>query len=224
MEQDCNDPSGMRPSKRGAARRIPSASPARHRSSSRAPTGRSRSAGARSDAPGDSGGDTAGQLALTLAGWRKPGRDPPSAGDHCGRLRVLAVLQPGDPRGDRDGRDRLRQRDGGARVLRGRAAARQRGRDRPAHRVRGTLGPAQRRPAAPHFGSSSSGSATSSAAGPPSSTGITTAMRGRSSPLPSSRWPSRSTFPSARSIRITGSGCGSGDPDAGHADRPHAQQ
>ena len=43
------------------------------------------------------------------------------------------------------GGDRLRQRDGRARVLRPRAAARERGGDRTAHRVRGALGAAQRR-------------------------------------------------------------------------------
>src|SRR3954469_8784306 len=67
------------------------------------------------------------------------------AGDHRRRLRLLAVVQRGDPRGSGDGGARLGQRDGRARALRSGPTAREGGGDRPPHRVRGSLGPAQRR-------------------------------------------------------------------------------
>ena len=56
------------------------------------------------DPPADPGGDPTGQLGLPWCHGLQPGRQPSPAGDHRGRLRLLAVLQPGDPGGDRDGR------------------------------------------------------------------------------------------------------------------------
>ena len=100
--------------------------------------------------------------------------EPPGAAadHHRRRLRLLALVQRGDPRLDRGGGDRRRQRAGRARVLRSRAAAGERGGDRPAHRVRGALGATERRPARrPRCGCSWTASPTSSAAGPPSSNG-----------------------------------------------------
>ena len=98
------------------------------------------------DPPADPGGDPAGQLGLPWGGMAS------NQGDSR-RLLVITAddygYWPSYNQGILEaiemGAIDSRQRDGRARVLRGRAAARERGGDRPAHRVRGALGAAQRR-------------------------------------------------------------------------------